>query len=269
MARVINEEVEDYLKHHGILGMKWGVRRYQPYPKGEKKKGKFLGRTREKLGNTKAGKSAKSITRELSAGKNMENMSTKEIQNMNVRLTKENELKRLTTITENTGYGNVKRVVKAKEQYRDRGNMSDDELDRKIDRLKAMEIMNQNSSKANATTKKIGMQAAGAAIALGIQYGKNGEITTTDIMKAVTAAASAKGIADGATKLVTQNMAKDRSDKPTRAEKKSDKSYEKYNNSIEDFPAYQEMIRAKEAQGFTTIEAIKVVDMDIKNARKK
>lgn len=66
----------DSLEHHGVKGQRWGVRRYQPYPKGSKKKGKVIG---------KAAKKEKNLSEDAKNARELRKRSIDELTNVELR----------------------------------------------------------------------------------------------------------------------------------------------------------------------------------------
>lgn len=160
------------LQHYGVKGMKWGIRRYQPYPKG--KKGTFIGSKGRELKAL-----AKSRTRSLNK------QSTSDIRKNANRLRMENEYKRLSRIRSKTG------TIKDWKQYRRRSEMSDSELKRKVNRLKAIEEYKIEAQKANQGTinrgKKILSDYGKVIVPLATGYvaGKVSSETIKELLKNV------------------------------------------------------------------------------------
>lgn len=158
-----------YLAHHGILGMKWGIRRYQPYPKGYSGNGKEVGEAKKKSSNA-----GKYFDQNIKGGKDKPNLSPAESIAKNTR----------------TGIQNVKGVVRTvrnikrakKDENSEISKMSDAELQAAIKRLNLerqySDLTSNNISKGydyissalDVAEDLAGLVASGAAIAA-IVYG--------------------------------------------------------------------------------------------------
>lgn len=127
--------IDDYeIHHYGVKGMKWGIRRYQNYGKGDGQygKGKFLGSAKKTVNYLKKQpkKMYDSKARELKFindslfSPEISKMSVKEKEQFRNRIRNEKQLKKL---SRNLIIG-PKRSFDLRNQYLDRANLSDNEL---------------------------------------------------------------------------------------------------------------------------------------------
>lgn len=169
---------DEVLKHAGIRGMKWGVRRDRNKPGGADGKEESV---KVKDNRGKLSKTLDSMKRERqwkSVLKDIDKLSTKDITSVDKRVKLENSLKSLSKSKIAKG--------KDKEDYLRREHMSDAELSRKVTRLRAKDGLHKSISEASREQREFGQKVVQVASSLGIKYAiTRTRITPKDIFDAV------------------------------------------------------------------------------------
>ena len=157
----VGDTMKDEIQHYGVKGMKWGVRRYQPYPKGSRNAGKFMD-IQKQAGDRKISVSSgiRSKGREITmarAQREIKNLSTSDAKKVVSRAQLENRFRKLTR-TPNVGL-NRKNIG----EYLNRDTMGNEELSRKVERLQLADNMRQEARSVNPEIIDLGKKAAAIA----------------------------------------------------------------------------------------------------------
>lgn len=121
--------------------------------------------------------------------KNLDNMSTKDIQAHATRIQLENELRRLSKrkgLIKDKGIGTKQDRL----DYLKRANMSNAELLQKVGRLRAKSALLNSINDANRTQQEMGKQVVKATASLGAKYVLTGKVSVKDVANV---AANTKG----------------------------------------------------------------------------
>ena len=161
---------DDVLKHAGIKGMRWGVKRDRNRVGGADGKEES-----EKIKDTrgKVKKNLDSMKRERqwkSVLKDVDKLNTKDITAVTKRVTLENNLKKLSK----SGIAKPK----DRDDYLRRANMADDELSRKVVRLRAKDSLYKSVNEASKEQREFGQKIVQIASSVGVKYALNKNPTT-------------------------------------------------------------------------------------------
>ena len=164
-------KLDEALKHSGVKGMKWGVRRNYDQPGGADGKpdgpAKEPGKIQKRINSLNRERSWKKVLSEV------DTMTTKDIRTVSNRIKLENNLKSISKSKMAT--------KKDKQDYLDRHKMSNEELSRKVSRLQAKDDLLKTVASASKEQREIGVKAAQFGGSLGVKYALNRNISFSDV----------------------------------------------------------------------------------------
>lgn len=164
------------LQHTGVKGMKWGIRR--DYTQRGGADGKLD--AKDKPIRTAIGKQLNSLKRERawkSVLKEMDSLSTKDITDVAKRVSLENALKSLSRSKIGT--------KSDKADYLRRERMDNEELSRKVTRLRAKESLHAAVSSASKEQREFGQKVVQIGGSLGVKYALNKSLSTKDVFDTI------------------------------------------------------------------------------------